>query len=139
MRLHPSGVPPPAPFMLVCAMALAGRENEARAALQQARDHPALPRLYVNRPWLLVGEALLERSESSFEAAIAQWNENGSFNQAMALVLAAERIGGPATGTWLRSALELFESAGAATDAVRAWAAAPGRSKTRRTACRSWP
>jgi DNA-binding CsgD family transcriptional regulator len=119
MRLHPSAVPPPIPFMLVCALAMAGRQDEAQAALHAARVHPALPRLYVNRPWLLVGEALLEQSQSRFEAAIAEWTGNGPFNQAMALVLGAERIECEASGAWLRRALQLFEAAGAETDAAR--------------------
>jgi len=119
MRLHPSAVPPPIPFMLICALAMAGRQDEARAALEAARAHPALPRLYVNPPWLLVGEALLEQSQTGFEAAIAEWTDNGPFNQAIALVLGAERIECEASGAWLRHALQLFEAAGAETDAAR--------------------
>ena len=119
MRLHPSAVPPPAPFMLVCALAVAGIEDEAREALEEGRAHPALPRLYVNRPWLEVGEALVERSPVALETAVQAWAVNGPYNEAMALVLGAERIQCDARADWLRRALVLFEAAGAESDAAR--------------------
>jgi len=96
MRTTPSGVPPPVPFMKVCALTVAGRGDEAASALEEARVAPILPRLYVNPFWLAVAEALVAGSAEDLESALAGAEENGTFNRAVALVLAAEHIGGPA-------------------------------------------
>lgn len=120
MRQVPSAVPPPVPFMRVAALIAARRLDEVADALEEARASPALARLYVNRMWLAVGEALAQGSAGSLEQAADIGAENGSFNRAVALILGAEVIGGEPAERWLRGALSLFDRAGAKTDAARA-------------------
>lgn len=119
MRATPSGVPPPVPFMKVCALAVAGRHEEARSALEEARAAPILPRLYVNPFWLAVGESLVARSLEDLETALRGAQDNGTFNRAVALVFAAESIAGPRAESWLREALSIFEHADIESDAAR--------------------
>lgn len=119
MEVSPSGVPPPIPFMRVCALACAEDARGARRALEEARAHPALPRLFVNPMWLAVGDALVSRDGPALREAVDAASTNGSFNGAIALVLGAEVVGGEEAPVWLREALEVFDGCGAVSDAGR--------------------
>lgn len=119
MDANPSAVPPPVPFMLVCALAASGRPGEAEKALALARRSPALPRLYVNAQWLAVGEALAVRSATLLADASEAMRENSGYNRSVALVLGVVVIGGELAPLWLRDALREFEGAGAEVDAAR--------------------
>jgi DNA-binding CsgD family transcriptional regulator len=119
METTPSAVPPPVPFMLVCALAVGGHAAEAETALAGARRSPALPRLYVNPQWLAVGEALTARSAGGFATATEAMRENSSYNRAVALVLGSLVFGEAKARDWLPAALTEFEAARAETDAAR--------------------
>jgi DNA-binding CsgD family transcriptional regulator/tetratricopeptide (TPR) repeat protein len=114
MRRSPAGVPPPVPFMRAIAI-IAARGPDGSAALEEARESPALARLYVNRPWLAFAEALFARA--SVEEALAAFEANGVFNLAVGLVVGAGLLRD--TGASLRRALEVFVDAGADDDAAR--------------------
>lgn len=119
MSANPSAVPPPVPYMLVCALALTGRVDEAEIALAGARRSPALPRLYVNPQWLAVAEALLAKSAADLAAAAELMRANSDYNRAIALMLGSAVIGGEPARTWLPEALLILQTAGAETDAAR--------------------
>ncbi len=119
MHASPSAVPPPAPFLWLCALVAAGRVDEARAALPEVRSSPALSRQYVNRLWLAVGEALLEGSSEALEAAAQAFEGSAAMDVAVANVLGADVLGGEAAPARLRSALETFEHGGMESDAAR--------------------
>jgi DNA-binding CsgD family transcriptional regulator/tetratricopeptide (TPR) repeat protein len=119
MEANPAAVPPPVPFMLVCALAVGGHAAEAETALAGARRSPALPRLYVNPQWLAVGEALTARSAGGFATATEAMRENSSYNRALALVLGSLVFGEAKARDWLPAALTEFEAARAETDAAR--------------------
>jgi len=119
MAENPSAVPPPNPFMLVCALAAGGHHTEAEEAMVEARRAPALPRLYVNPQWLAVGQALVERSATGLAAAAKDMLPNSSYNRALALELGAVVLGGEPPRAWLPEALAYFDAAGAEMDAAR--------------------
>lgn len=119
MQAMPSSVPPPAPFLLVCALA-AGRRGEAEVALAEARRSSALPRQYMNPAWLSAAEALLAGSEERFDAALRPLADSAPFDRAVGLVLGAQLLGGPQAEEWLRDALAVFDRGGLETDAARA-------------------
>lgn len=119
MHASPSSVPPPAPFLWLCALVGGGRRDEARAALPEVRSSPALSRQYVNRLWLAVGEALLVRSPDRLESAVGAFEESSRMDIAVAYELGAEVLGGDVAHRWLRAALETFERGGMETDAAR--------------------
>lgn len=119
MHASPSAVPPPAPFLWLCALVAAGRTDEAREALPEVRSSPALSRQYVNRLHLAVGEALLEGSPERLEAAVAEFEDSATMDVAVARELGAEVLGEDAAPGRLRAALETFERGGMETDAAR--------------------
>lgn len=120
MAAAPAAVPPPAPFLLVPALLLAGRIADAVRALDDARRSPALPRQFVNRFWLAVGEALVSGDRGRFERSAAAYRGSATFDVAVAQVIAAIVLGGSETVSWLRQALAAFEAGGLETDAARA-------------------
>jgi DNA-binding CsgD family transcriptional regulator len=120
MHASPSGVPPPAPFLWLCALVAAGRERDAARMIDEVRSSPALSRQYVNRLWLSVGEALCERSPERLDSALDAFRDSATMDVAVANVLAADVFGGDAAPSRLRTALETFDRAGMETDAARA-------------------
>jgi len=119
MHASPSAVPPPAPFLWLCALVAAGRGDEAREALPEVRSSPALSRQYVNRLWLAVGEALLEGSRGGLEAAVRGFEDSSAMDVAVAHAIGAEVLDGDPAPGWLRAALETFERGGMESDAAR--------------------
>lgn len=82
MEAAPSGVPPPAPFLWVAALIVAGRHGHATQAMAQVASSPALPRQYVNRLWLAVDEALLAGDPGAFDEVTRGYRESASFDVA---------------------------------------------------------
>jgi ATP/maltotriose-dependent transcriptional regulator MalT len=119
MHEAPAAVPPPAPFLWLCALVASGRREEANEVLPEVRSSPALSRQYVNRLWLAVGEALLEASPTGLEAAVRGFEDSAAMDVALAQELGAQVLGGEAAPSWLRGALETFERGGMETDAAR--------------------
>ncbi len=119
MRGAPSSAPPPGPFMLPCALLLAGRDRESRAALEDARRSPAVHRQYVNAAWVAIAEALAIRDADAFESAIARIRESATMDAALALTIAATLIRAPRAREWVREALVTFDDAGMKTDSER--------------------
>jgi DNA-binding CsgD family transcriptional regulator/type II secretory pathway predicted ATPase ExeA/tetratricopeptide (TPR) repeat protein len=117
MEAAPAGVPPPAPFLWVAALVVAGRTEHAAEAMARVASSPALPRQYVNRLWLAVDEALLAGDAAAFDEAIKPYRESASFDVAVAQVVAATALGGSEAIRWLHHALSVFETGGLATDA----------------------
>ena len=120
MRAAPAAAPVAVPFKRVCALVLAGRSEDANRALDEARTSPALPRHYLNAIWLQVGVALVATSAELLDAAVVAARQSAPLERALALLLGAQVIGGPATGRWLEEAAELWGAAGAHRDATRA-------------------
>ncbi|HEV2069663.1 MAG TPA: hypothetical protein VGR26_07715, partial [Acidimicrobiales bacterium] len=120
MRAAPAAAPVAVPFKRVCALLLAGRSDDANRALEEARTSPALPRHYLNAIWLQVGVALVATSAELLDAAVVAARQSAPLERALALLLGAQVIGGPAADRWLEEAAELWGAAGAHRDATRA-------------------
>lgn len=120
MHREPSAVPPPAPFLWIAALLVAGRADDAAAAMPEAQTSPALARQYVNGLWLAVDEAMLAGDEAALEATLERYRESATFDVAVAQVVAAQVIGGSSAVGWLTSALTTFQSHGLHTDAAHA-------------------
>jgi DNA-binding CsgD family transcriptional regulator/tetratricopeptide (TPR) repeat protein len=120
-RSTPGGLPMDSPYWLVFALAALGRHDEARRALDEARDTPDVARLHTRPVILAAAEALLAGDEAAVEAAIASATGRMPIDLALIRVLGAEILRGPARARWLREALDTYEACGAgvATDRVR--------------------
>jgi DNA-binding CsgD family transcriptional regulator len=103
------------PFALVAA----GRHEEARAAVVQARATPDLARFYSRPVVVAVAEALVAGDVDGIDAAIATASGPMPLDIAGMRVVSAHVIGGPAATRWLRQALEIYEEVGAPFEAAR--------------------
>jgi len=119
MRSGASQLPAMTPFVRVCALMAAGRNEEARAALEEVRTSPARLQVSSNAFWLSVGEGLVAGDPDAVERELSA-SRTWLFERALAGVIAAEVLGGPRAAAWLRSALEIFLQAEAETEAARA-------------------
>ena len=120
-RVLPGILPSDSPCWYVWALAAAGRDDEAAAALEEVRAMPDLARWHA-RPMILdAAEALLAGNEQGIDDAIASATSPVLLDIALMRMLGAETLRGPAQARWLREALELYERWGepVATDRVR--------------------
>lgn len=120
VRAEPGGIPSDGPYLLVLALRAAGREKDAREALDFAGRLPD-SRWYASKLVLAVAEAVLAGDAPGVDAALASSPGRMPFTQALMRVLAAEIIGGPSKVRWLRDALDLYEAhdGNVAVDRVR--------------------
>jgi DNA-binding CsgD family transcriptional regulator/tetratricopeptide (TPR) repeat protein len=120
MRSLPGIVPMDAPCWLPWALAVAGRAEEAKAALDDARALPDLERWH-GRPILLAAVAgVLAGDVKALEEALDRADSRPmGMDSALMRVLAAKVLGGPPSAGWLRSALDTYEGAGATIEADR--------------------
>ena len=107
---EPGSIPSDSPYLLVLALRAAGRDKEARDALEVARQLPGAGRWYANRMTLAVAEAVLAGDEAAVDTAISSATGRMPFGLALLRVLAAETLGGPSRDRWLREALDLYEA-----------------------------
>lgn len=110
MRAEPGSVPSSSPYLLVMALRAAGRETEAREALEWARGRTDTQRWYESPVTLAVAEAVLGGEAAAVDAALASAPELMPYNLALLRVFAAEILGGAARARWLREALDLYEA-----------------------------
>lgn len=115
IRQFPSGAAVSSPFMLVCALAAAGRDRQAATTLEKVTP---LARTYMHRLWLGVATALVRRSAEALDEAAA--DQRAPYFRAQGLLLGADVIGGDAAAGWLRDALRFFSEHGLESDASRA-------------------
>jgi ATP/maltotriose-dependent transcriptional regulator MalT len=119
MRSIPGGVPSDSPCWLVWALAAAGRTQDARQALSDARAMPDLARWHGRPVQLVAVEAVLNGDERGFDDAIASVVGRMPLDIALMRTLAAEILPGPARARWLREALDVYEAAGAELESSR--------------------
>jgi DNA-binding CsgD family transcriptional regulator/tetratricopeptide (TPR) repeat protein len=110
-------MPGAAPMDTTCetiwALAALGRFDEARAALRRAEALPDLGRWYMRPVLVEAAHGLLTGDASRIDAAIAA--APGPMPYAIAIVrtVGAEVLGGDLRISWLRAALDIYETAGA--------------------------
>jgi DNA-binding CsgD family transcriptional regulator/tetratricopeptide (TPR) repeat protein len=118
-RAMPGAVPMQSICWLPFAFAAAGRRDDAERALAQARATPGLGRFYTGPVLVAAAEALLAGDGDGVEAALAAAPGPMPLDIAAVLVVSAHVIGGSGRATWLRTALELYDGAGASLQADR--------------------
>lgn len=119
MRSGRSQLPAMTAFVRVCALMAAGRKDEARRALDEARRSPARMVVTSNAFWLAVGEALVAGDGDALDRELRP-TDAWAFERALAGILGAEVLGGRGAARWVRDSLNTFVWAGAETDAARA-------------------
>jgi DNA-binding CsgD family transcriptional regulator/tetratricopeptide (TPR) repeat protein len=107
---EPGGIPVDSPYWLVLALRAAGRDEEARDALDVASHLPDTQRWYSSRVTLAVAEAVLAGDAEAADHAVRSATGRMPFDLALLRVLAAEILGGPYRVRWLREALDLYEA-----------------------------
>ncbi|MGZ6899588.1 MAG: ATP-binding protein [Acidimicrobiia bacterium] len=123
VREMPGVVPMDGACWLPWALAAAGRADEARRALDEARAMPDLARFY-SRPVIVAAAAgMLAEDEAAIDAAIADAAGSMAVDVATMQVLSAFILGGSSRTRRLRAALDIFETVGAIGDVerVRGW------------------
>jgi DNA-binding CsgD family transcriptional regulator/tetratricopeptide (TPR) repeat protein len=116
----PGGTPSDGPVWLVCALAAVGRDDDARRALDVAREMPCFVRLSHHAALLGMADALLRHDADALDRALASAELNMPMELALLRVLAAEIVGGANRARWLREALDIYDECGhVATDRVR--------------------
>jgi DNA-binding CsgD family transcriptional regulator len=110
MIANPGGIPVDSAAWLALALRAAGREQEAKDALEAARTFPAPGRWYGSAVSLAVAEAVLAGEAEAVDAALASATGRMPFDLALLRVIAAEVLGGPSRQRWLREALDLYEA-----------------------------
>jgi DNA-binding CsgD family transcriptional regulator/tetratricopeptide (TPR) repeat protein len=116
----PGAAPIDSSCSLIWAYSAAGRPDSAQAALRRAEATPDLARWY-QRPVLLeAGRALLAGNAAGVNAAIAAAAGPMPFSIASMRIIGADVLGGDARIPWLREAVDIYESTGAAAYRERA-------------------
>jgi len=111
MRRLPGIVPSDAPCWLVVVLVHQGELEEAGRVLEEVRQMPDLERWH-GRPVLVeLADALLAGEPDRVDATLAREPGLRPLDRALALVLAAEILPGPARVRWLRGALDIYETA----------------------------
>jgi class 3 adenylate cyclase/tetratricopeptide (TPR) repeat protein len=107
---QPGGVPIDSAPWLVLALSAAGREADAREALEVARRVPDAGRWHAGRLVLAVAEAVVARDPDGVDAALHSATGRMPYDLALLRVVAAEVLGGAHKVRWLREALDLYEA-----------------------------
>jgi DNA-binding NarL/FixJ family response regulator len=115
----PGVVPMDSICWLPLAFIAAGRPEDAARAVADARAMPDLTRFYSRPVIVAAAEALVAADAEGFDAALASATGPMPLDIAGMRVIAARVLGGPRAASWLRQALETYETVGAETDAAR--------------------
>jgi hypothetical protein len=133
----PGSIPADRPYWLVLALCAAGRDEEARRALEVARQLPDGLRWHGSKVILAGAEAVVGGDDAAVDPAIKMATGRMPYELALLRVVAAATLGGRNRARWLREALDLYETHGGnvAIDRVRgllrdAGAALPRRRRT---------
>jgi DNA-binding CsgD family transcriptional regulator len=118
-RSMPGVVPIDTACWLPWALAAAGRTDEARVAVAEARAIPDLARFHTRPVILAAAEALVAGDADGVDAAIAAAPGPMPLDIAQMRVIGAHVLGGPAAAGWLREALTVYERINASADADR--------------------
>jgi SAM-dependent methyltransferase len=116
----PGVVPSDAICWRAVALTALHRDDEAAAALEEAREMPDLARWYGRPVVLACGIALLAGDEEAFERALRSAPASMPLDLALMRVIGAEVIAGTRSVQWLRDALDAWEAVGAPLAADRA-------------------
>ncbi|HWB67059.1 MAG TPA: AAA family ATPase [Mycobacteriales bacterium] len=120
MAAMPGIVPMDSPCWLVWALIAAGRENDARAALDDARQLPDLVRWHTRPVLLDAAAALLQGDAAAVDAIVAAAADHLTPSDIGTMrLLGAEVVTGERRVEWLREALEIFDTIGMTPTAQR--------------------
>jgi DNA-binding CsgD family transcriptional regulator len=110
MRATPGGVPADTHCWLAMLLVSFGRDDEARAVVDEVARTPDIHRWHGRAVTLAGARAFIARDPTAFDAAIASATGRMPFDLALLRVLAAQVLGGDQATRWLGEALDLYES-----------------------------